>query len=209
MPPIASFIGKSKSGRTALIEKLISELKSRGYRVATVKHTPLQLALDKLDKDRWRHIQAGNEAAAIGSSDRTVVTKPTTHNVGLDDIVQIFGEDYDIILAEGFKQSSAHKIEVHRKEIGPPFGAARKLTAIATDEPPESKTRQFSLQDVKGLADVLENGFMQPQRQRISTYMNNRPVTPTTFPKAIISNTLVGTMSSLKGRGDIRSMEVS
>ncbi len=39
MPPIVSIVGRSKSGKTTLIEKLIVELKSRGYRVATVKHT--------------------------------------------------------------------------------------------------------------------------------------------------------------------------
>ena len=38
MPPIVSIVGKSKSGKTTLIEKLIRELKSRGYQVATIKH---------------------------------------------------------------------------------------------------------------------------------------------------------------------------
>ena len=41
MPPVVSIVGKSKSGKTTLIEKLISELKSRRYRVATVKR-PLE-----------------------------------------------------------------------------------------------------------------------------------------------------------------------
>ncbi|MEJ2754047.1 MAG: molybdopterin-guanine dinucleotide biosynthesis protein MobB, partial [Chloroflexota bacterium] len=36
--PIVSIIGKSKSGKTTLLEKLIAELKRRGYRVATIKH---------------------------------------------------------------------------------------------------------------------------------------------------------------------------
>ena len=40
MPPIVSVVGKSKSGKTTLIEKLVQELKPRGYRVATIKHTP-------------------------------------------------------------------------------------------------------------------------------------------------------------------------
>jgi len=40
MPPIVSVVGKSKSGKTTLIEKLVQELRSRGYRVATIKHIP-------------------------------------------------------------------------------------------------------------------------------------------------------------------------
>ena len=37
-PPVISIVGRSKSGRTTLLEKLIRELKHRGYRVGTVKH---------------------------------------------------------------------------------------------------------------------------------------------------------------------------
>jgi Ni2+-binding GTPase involved in maturation of urease and hydrogenase len=37
-PPVVSIVGRSKSGKTTLIEKLIPLLKARGYRVGTVKH---------------------------------------------------------------------------------------------------------------------------------------------------------------------------
>ena len=208
MPPVVAIVGKSKSGKTTLIEKLISELKSRGYRVATIKHATRGLALDKPGKDSWRHMQAGSEATAIVSSDRIVLIKPVTHSVGLDEIVHFFGEDYDIILAEGFKQSGAPKIEIHRKEVGPPLSSVRKLIAIATDEALETKARQFSLQDIKGLADLLENGFIKPQRERISIYVNNSPISLTAFPKNIITNTLVAMVSSLKGVGNITRLEV-
>ncbi len=208
MPPVVAIVGKSKSGKTTLIEKLISELKSRGYRVATIKHATRGLALDKPGKDSWRHMQAGSEATAIVSSDRIVLIKLVTHSVGLDEIVHFFGEDYDIILAEGFKQSGTPKIEVHRKEVGPPLSSVRKLIAIATDEALETKARQFSLQDIKGLADLLENGFIKPQRERISIYVNNSPISLTAFPKNIITNTLVAMVSSLKGVGNITSLEV-
>lgn len=208
MPPVVAIVGKSKSGKTTLIEKLISELKSRGYRVATIKHATRGLALDKPGKDSWRHMQAGSEATAIVSSDRIVLIKLVTHSVGLDEIVRFFGEDYDIILAEGFKQSGAPKIEIHRKEVGPPLSSVRKLIAIATDEALETKARQFSLQDIKGLADLLENGFIKPQRERISIYVNNSPISLTAFPKNIITNTLVAMVSSLKGVGNITRLEV-
>ncbi|MBL7209140.1 MAG: molybdopterin-guanine dinucleotide biosynthesis protein MobB, partial [Dehalococcoidia bacterium] len=114
----------------------------------------------------------------------------------------------DIILAEGFKQSSAPKIEVHRKEAAPPLSSIRKLIAIATDEPLEIKTRQFLLQDITGLADLLENGFIKPQRERISIYVNDNPISLTVFPKNIITNTLVAMVSSLKGIGNITSLEI-
>ncbi len=208
MPPVVSIVGKSKSGKTTLIERLILELKSRGYRVATAKHAPRRFTLDKPGKDSWRHIQAGSEATAVSSPGNLVFIKPVKQDVSLDEIVRLFGDDYDIILAEGFKRSSAPKIEVHRKEVGAPLSTIRKRIAIVTDEPLATKARQFSLQDTKGIADLLEKGFIKPQQERISIYVNNIPITLTTFPKNIMTNVLIGMVSSLKGVGDVRSLQI-
>lgn len=208
MPPVISIVGKSKSGKTTLIEKLIRELRLRGYRVATIKHVPQHIAFDEPDKDSWRHIQAGSEATAISSPNKVVLIKPVALEPTPSEIVRLFGEDYDIVLTEGFKEGNAPKIEVHRKEIGPPLPAVKKLAAIVTDEPLETKTRQFSFEDVKGLADLLEKGFIKPQRERISLYINNVPITLSAFPREIISNTLIALASSLKGVAEIRSLDI-
>ena len=208
MPPVISIIGKSKAGKTTLIEKLVGELKSRGYRVATIKHAPEGVTFDEPGKDSWRHVQAGSDATAISSSNEIVVVKPVANASSLDDIVRLLGEDYDIILAEGFKHDDAPKIEVHRSEVGLPLGITKKLIAIATDEPLETKTRQFSLEDIKGLADFLEKGFIEPQRERVSLYVNGVPIPLTSFPKEIISNTLLVMVSSLKGVGEIKRLDI-
>jgi molybdopterin-guanine dinucleotide biosynthesis protein B len=208
MPPVISIVGKSKSGKTTLIEKLIGELKSRGYRVATIKHTSQSLTFDEPGKDSWRHTQAGSEATIISSPDEMVLIKPVARDISLEEVVHLLGEDYDIILTEGFRQGDAPKIEVHRKASGPPFTTARKRIAIATDEPLETKTRQFSLEDIKGLVDLLERGFIKPQRERVSLYVNNTPLSLSIFPRQIISNILLAIASSLKGVKEIRSLEI-
>ncbi|MFC1933400.1 molybdopterin-guanine dinucleotide biosynthesis protein B [Chloroflexota bacterium] len=207
MPPIVSIVGNSKSGKTTLIEKLIRELKSRGYRVATIKHAPEGMTLDELGKDSWRHIQAGSEATVVSSQDKMVLIKPVAPDVTLDEIAPLFGEDYDIILTEGFKQDNAPKIEVHRKETGPPLSDIKKIIAIATDEPIETKTRRFSLDDVSGIADLLEEGFIKPQSERLSLYVNNAPVTLSSFPKELIINVLMAIANSLKGVGKISTLK--
>jgi len=209
MPPIVSIVGKSKSGKTTLMEELIGELKSRGYRVGTIKHTPQGMTFDELDKDSWRHIQAGSEATAVSAPNKVVLIKPVTQALTLDEVARLVGEDCDIILTEGFKQGNAPKIEVHRREVGPPLSAVKKLIAIATDEPLETKTRQFSLQDIEGLADLLEQGFIKPQKERLSLYINNVPVPLSSFPREIISNVLLTMVSCLKGVGEVRSLDIS
>ena len=165
MPPLVLIVGKAKTGKTTLVEALISELTSKGYRVATMKHCHHKLSFDEPNKDSWRHIRAGSDATAIVSLDQIVLikTKPVDEYPDLDKIARLFSEDYDIIIAEGFKQSSAPKIEVHRKVSGPPLDHVNNLIAIATDEPLETKTQQFSLNDIKGLATLLEDNFIKPK----------------------------------------------
>ena len=208
MPPVVSIVGKSGSGKTTLLEKLIRELKSRGYRVYTVKDSHRDVTFDEPGKDSWRHIQAGSEATVINSPNRVALVKPVTQALTLDEIAHLIGEDCDILLAEGFKQDNAPKIEVHRKEVGPPLSSVKKLIAIATDEPLETKTRQFSLQDIKGLADLLEKGFIKPQSERTSLYINNAPVPLSTFPREMISSILLTMASCLKGVGEVSSLDV-
>ena len=164
MPAIVSIVGTSHSGKTTLIEKLIKELKARNYRVATVKHAQ-HAYVDHPGTDSWRHIQAGSEATILISHDRIVLIKLVAADSSLDELTPLLGEECDIILAEGFKQSSAAKIEVHRREAGPPLHDIEKLIAIATDEPLETGTRQFDLNDARGLVDFIEETFLKPRKE--------------------------------------------
>ena len=208
MPPVVSIVGKSKSGKTTLIEKLVQELKSRGYRVATIKHIPQEINFDEPGKDSWRHIQAGSEATAVSSPDKIVLVKPVAQEATIDEVASLLGEDYDIILAEGFERGSTPKIEVHRKDGGALIEGLKKLIAIVTDEPLETRKRQFSPEDIGALVDLLEKGFIKPQKERISFYVNNMPITLTLFPRQIISNVVLAMASCLKGVGEIRTLKI-
>jgi len=208
MPPVVSIVGKSRSGKTIVIERLIGELKSRAYRVATIKHAPQGAIFDEPGKDSWRHIEAGSETVVVSSPNNLVLVKPASEDTPVEEIVRLLGEDYDIILTEGLKQGNAPKIEVHRRDVGAPLKDIKKRIAIVTDEPLETKVRQFSFEDSKGLANLLERGFIKPQKERISLYINNTPVPLTTFPKQIIKNVLVAMVSCLKGVKEVTSLQI-
>ncbi len=209
MPAIISIIGHSQSGKTTLIEKLVRELASRGYRVGTIKHAPSGSTLDEPNKDTWRHIAAGSAATAIVSNDRVALLQPVTPETNLYEIMHLFGEAFDIVIVEGFKQqASTPKIEVHRKESGPLLTDIAKRVAIATDEPVESKVRQFDLNDPKPLADFIEEGYIKPYKERLSLYVNGAPIPLSAFPREFITNVLLAMASSLKGVvPDIETLE--
>jgi len=208
MAPIVSIIGRSKSGKTTLLEKLIVELKSRGYRVGTMKHTPLGMAWIDDEKDSQRHIRAGSEATILCAPDKLVLVKPVTEPQTLEEIARLFNEDYDIILTEGFKQGEAPKIEVHRRGIGTPLKDVKKLFAIATDEKLDTTVKQFALNDIQGIADLLEEGFIKPQKERLLLYVNDDSIPLSSFPRDIISNVLLGLANSLKGVGKIKTLKI-
>ena len=67
MLPIISIVGASNSGKTTYLERLIPELRQRGYRVGTLKHDVHGFEMDREGKDTWRHRKAGAQTIAIAS----------------------------------------------------------------------------------------------------------------------------------------------
>ncbi len=208
MAPIVSIVGRSKSGKTTLIERLIPELESRGYRVATIKHTPEDVSLDEPGKDSWRHMQAGSRATIIGSPSQMALIMPIESGAKLEEMASLFGEDYDIILAEGFKQDSAPKISVHRRGIGTPLVGVDGIVAIATDEPLNGDVRQFALDDAPAIVDFLEDEFIRPQLERVSLYVNGAAIPLSRFPRDLIAAVLAAMASCLRGVDEVRSLKL-
>jgi molybdopterin-guanine dinucleotide biosynthesis adapter protein len=166
MPAIISIVGKSSSGKTTFLEKLIRELAGRGYRVATIKHSHHSISFDQPNKDSWRHARAGAVATMVSSTTEMQIIKPVAGELSIEELAGHLGQDYDIILTEGFSRGEAPKVEVHRKDAGPLLEVASNLIAVATDEPVETEAKQFALDDIKGVADFLETDYILPQRKK-------------------------------------------
>ena len=206
MPPVICVVGRSHSGKTTLVERLVPELKSRDYRIATVKHAQ-EAEMDRPGTDSWRHIEAGSEAMVLTTNERLFMIKPVEGVPSLEEITRILGEDFDLILAEGFKGESAPKIEVQRNQTGPLLPDLKGLFAVVTDDAVDTKARKFSWSDIKGLVDLIEEGFIAPNREHVSVYVNGQPVVLTSFPKEIMRNLMLAMASSLKGAGAPKTIE--
>jgi molybdopterin-guanine dinucleotide biosynthesis protein B len=205
MPPIVSIVGRSNSGKTTLLEKLVSEIKRRGYRVATIKHA--QEIHFQPGKDSGRHLQAGSEVTVVVTPQEVVYIKPITAGAKLGSIVRLLGEDYDIILTEGFKQMDMPKIEI-RYGGQEPLKNMEKLIAIVSDDAVEGSVRRFSIEDTGRIVDLLERDFIQPQRDRLALYLNGRGIALKSFPAQIIGNTILRMVSSLKNVGRVGSLDI-
>lgn len=211
MVPVVCIVGKSGVGKTSVIEKLVVELKKRGFRVATVKHNVHGFDIDHEGKDTWRFAKAGSDAVAISSSQKVAIIRKVDHDHNLAELQRYIGPDYDIILAEGFKHDKAPKIEVHRRELGPDLLSAKEeLLAIATDEKLNIDVPQCSLDDAKGIADLIEKRFFDRRQEDIITlYVNDEPIPLNPFVKSIITKTVVGMVSALKRVTQAISVDIS
>lgn len=160
--PILCIVGRSGSGKTTLLERLIPELKGRGYRVATIKHHfHPGFEIDQPGKDSWRHAQAGSDHVFLVASDKVASIRRVDQEPTLDEIAATI-QGVDIILAEGYKWATKPKIEVVRAArsieiVSPP----EDLVAIVSDLVLSTRgVRRFDLDDVSGLADLIESYFL-------------------------------------------------
>lgn len=164
LPPIVSIVGKSNSGKTTLIEKLIQRLTARGLRVGTIKHDAHSFDIDHPGKDTWRHREAGASIVALTSSERVFVTRKVQAQPSLEEVVaDSFAGHVDLVLTEGFKRAGAPKIEVHRSERSEALvcdPATDNLIAVASDRAWDVGVPCFDLNDADGLVDFLVKRFL-------------------------------------------------
>lgn len=155
MIPVISLVGKSNCGKTTYLEKLISEMKKRGYKVATVKHDVHGFDIDKPGKDTWRHAQAGADIVCISSPEKMAMIKKVEQELLLNEVIEYI-DGVDIIFTEGYKRESKQKIEVYRQEASEnPLCSKEELLAMATDVKVYDNVPSFSLEDASDMADFL------------------------------------------------------
>lgn len=148
-------MGKSESGKTTLIERLIPELKRRGYRIGIVKHAHHGFDMDRKGKDSYRHRQAGADTVMIASPGQIAMIKDVPSE-RLDDLIPFF-KDMDLLITEGFKSDRAPKIEIFRAERHrhPACLEDDTLMAMVSDTPLDVTVPQFSTADIQAITEFI------------------------------------------------------
>lgn len=161
--PVISIVGSSGMGKTTLIERMIPELKMRGYRVATVKHDVHGFEIDHEGKDSWRHKRAGADQVIISSPTKVAIVQDSMKDLSIEEITHLFVSDVDLVISEGYKKGPYPKIEVYRKDIQkrPLCKIDDNLIALASDIPVDIGVPWFEIDDVKGIVDFIEKNFLQ------------------------------------------------
>ena len=151
--------GWSGSGKTTLVRRLLPELIGRGFAVSTVKHAHHDFDVDRPGKDSYEHREAGAKEVLVASSVRWALMHESRGKAepSLDDLVARMAP-VDLILIEGFKSESYHKLEVHRPSIGKKllYVDDADVVALASDAPVAgTNLRVLNLDNVAEIADFI------------------------------------------------------
>jgi len=160
MIPIISIVGKSESGKTTLVTRLIPELKKRGYRIGTIKHASHGFDIDKKGKDSRRHKEAGADTVLIASPGKIAMVKDEIN--GTLDSLEKYLYDMDLIITEGYKRENKPKIEIYRaSRHKEPFCLNDdNLIAFVTDSDIDVKAPKFGWDEIEKIADLIEKKYL-------------------------------------------------
>ena len=108
--PILGFYGYSNSGKTTLLETIISRLVAKGVKVGTIKQTHHCVSADRKGKDTWRHRQAGSDPVILSSDSETALF--LGRKLTLFETIELLTSTtlVDIVLLEGWKDESIPKV---------------------------------------------------------------------------------------------------
>lgn len=148
-------VGPKKSGKTTLIENLSKELKSRGYRVAAVKHTSHDHEFDRPGTDSWRFRQSGCETAVIISPDNFVCHADHVSGQKQHELFELLFQDIDILFYEGKGEDEFPLIACAGRDHAIIEKKYPGLLAVVSDEEIDTTLPIFKPNKTSELADIL------------------------------------------------------
>ncbi len=155
---ILSIVGDSKSGKTTIVTKLVPVLKSKGLKVAVVKHTH-GFEIDKEGKDSWKIYHSGADVVLSSKNKLALIKRQDNEN--FDEIYERYLKDYDVVITEGFNDAGKDRIVVLNSKNNLGRYQKGKIIAIVSDFPIDGYTcfKKSELDElIKFILDYLNVG---------------------------------------------------
>lgn len=150
--------GWKNSGKTGLMERLITEFTARGLTVSSIKHAHHSFDIDHPGRDSYRHRDAGVRQVLLASRNRWALMHELRDEdePSLGDLLKQLSP-VDLVLIEGYKRDRHPKIEAHRKETGQPLIAPEDETivAVASDTSVTIDRPVLDLNDTASIANFI------------------------------------------------------
>lgn len=163
--PAVAFVAGSGTGKTTLIEKVIKELKRRNYKVGAVKSDAHRFEIDYPGKDSYRMQAAGADATLVCSSSKLAYISRLEGPPSIDELLNGFFRNFDIVLVEGYKTSALPKIRVLRCTSSQESAVLTEaldetFIAVVSNAPLKVELPVLNLDAPELVADFLEKTFL-------------------------------------------------
>ncbi len=152
-------VGWKNNGKTTLVERLISQLTSMGYKVSSVKHAHHNVDIDEPGRDSYRHRAAGAKQTLLATQHRWALMREHREQdpPKLEQLLPLF-EPCDIVIVEGYKGAAHPKLEIirHLNKEGLLADQMPNIVALVTDQPHlPSDLPQLDLNNIQQVTDFV------------------------------------------------------
>ena len=159
---VIGITGWKNSGKTTLVEKLVTHFAGLGFKVATVKHAHHEFDIDHEGTDSYRHRKAGAQETAIVSARRWALMHELEAE-GEPPLAEVLARlsPCDLVIVEGYKREGHAKIEVRRSLCEPKLAPDdASIIAVASNQPTgDASLPMFSLDDAPAIARFILQRF--------------------------------------------------
>ena len=152
-------VGWKNNGKTTLVERLISQLTSMGYKVSSVKHAHHNVDIDEPGRDSYRHRAAGAKQTLLATQHRWALMREHREQdtPKLEQLLPLF-EPCDLVIVEGYKGAVHPKLEIvrHLNKEGLLADQMPNIVALVTDQPHlPSNLPQLDLNNIQQVTDFV------------------------------------------------------
>lgn len=104
--PVLAVIGRKNTGKTSVVELIISGLNALGYKIMSAKHiSKKRFSIDSEGTDTWRHREAGgNPVFCVSENEIAVIVKRSNEGFSIGEILKFTKADSDLLILEGFSR---------------------------------------------------------------------------------------------------------
>ena len=151
--------GRSGSGKTSLMIRLVPWLRARGLTISTVKQAHEGFDVDKKGKDSYEHREAGASEVMIASARRWALMHEYRDEpeYSMDQLLARMSP-VDLVLIEGFRKWPHPRLEVWREETGkaPFYPEDANVVALVSDRHvAQCPLPQLRLDDADGIGRLI------------------------------------------------------
>ncbi|MGQ9603405.1 MAG: molybdopterin-guanine dinucleotide biosynthesis protein B [bacterium] len=200
---IIGVVGWKGSGKTTVVEGIVSMLRSRGFVVGTVKHA-MEFTLASPGTDSFRHIDAGASRCVVVGGDSTFIIQSQSEDLNL--ILSRHLSMCDFVVVEGFKHLLIPKIVVASDE-GVPEGLSNVVAFVGDVKDPSIPSFDIKRLDLL-YKYLLERGIIKPARFGIELVIDGQVVKMNEFVKKSFSGVVRGFIKALKNVKDPQRVEL-